>query len=214
MVTKNQIRQLILLIAVEYPRDINIDDLDTLNIKINFWHEALTVYDSKLVGAAAKRVLQRMHFCPKLADIVNEIKALMSVGNKSAEELWAALVQAAKRGYNLIGRFMYTARGDDGVSQGEQARMDFDSLYNGLPAELKRYCGNSSGFASLCEYDNEQLSFEKGRFLRRIEDIQTGLETVQSMSDELLKLVQSSNIVKQIDSTLTLPSKRQNVSGR
>lgn len=164
MITKKQLADLILLIAVEYPQDIDLSET-ALKLKVGFWFEELGAYDYATVEYAVKQALRRSHFCPKLADVLGGIADLEAASNPSAAELWALIECKLVEAVNLASCFSYTFC-PEGLSetQGETARRKARELYENLPEPAKLHFGNLSGFMRVAHYDDYQ--FEKARFLK------------------------------------------------
>lgn len=77
MTTKNQIRDLLLVISTEYPKDIIITDTEIFFYKVNIWYEVLKFYDYELLKNATMMALDYSDSCPKVGDIVTYVMKIL-----------------------------------------------------------------------------------------------------------------------------------------
>jgi hypothetical protein len=173
MMSKKQISDLILLIAVEFPKDIDLSE-KALKMKVGLWHDVLKNYEYNALLFAVTESLKSLHFCPKLSDITAELTKLENAFGLSAEQYWSEIEKALIRASYLSSSFHYTYRENGKETQGELARKESVNLYEKLPDSSKAFFGNYSTFMKVALLDD--LQFEKARFLRRFEELRQRLQ--------------------------------------
>lgn len=81
---KKQTAQLLKLINQNYPAN----KYEVSPMLIDLWYACLGHYDIETIQQAAYRTFTRKQFPPTVADIVNELKTLISAGLPSEGEAW------------------------------------------------------------------------------------------------------------------------------
>jgi len=192
MLTVDNVAAMISIIKANYTyayRDIpERERNNTLAALIATWHECLMGYDEKVVSAAFRLALKACKFPPTIADIVEQINALVKATDKSDAELWNELTMALSRYRECSCQFNYTyTPHNESLSQGQLAQIEAQKVYDGLSPKLKEYCGGYNGFADMALLDDEGLSYEKGRFLKAVPQIEKRIETKRTTPPELLE---------------------------
>jgi hypothetical protein len=151
------IAQSLMAIKQIYPNFAKDDE--EIEIKAKIWEKLLINYTDEQVSNALYICMQEMKYPPVPADLIERLKP-----NKA--ELWAELDKTLIQVYNLMDKFSYTAKEDDGISQGEHAKIKVQELWDNLCPELKAYIGSKGMMMSMALYDDKALQFERSAFMR------------------------------------------------
>lgn len=135
---------------------------------VDSWYAILRDYPREAVYEATKRALMHAEFAPRIGTIVNEIERMMQSLGKSDAELWSELASKLYNAYSYAHSFWLTARDANGRTQGEIAREKLQKLYDGLSAEIREYLGSVQQLAAFADYDAEQLTYERARFMKTV----------------------------------------------
>lgn len=165
-------------------------DLDETGTKtlVNTWFLLLNKYPKEMVQASFYKTLETCKMPPTIADIIEKINEMVDATQKSDLELWDEFEQSLRKANIFASRFNYTMLIDDGLTQGEQARLDAKDLYSKLPAELKEYSPSYENFIRIA-INQQSWEFEKPRFLKAIPDIKKRLFTQRTMPPEIKEII-------------------------
>lgn len=170
MASINKITEVIAAIKTIYPYYAKDADVQTL---VKTWNVLLKDYSDDDVTTALYMCLQTCKMPPTPADLIERLMSLKSSLEPSDEELWEELTKAIRKGCRLIYSFQYTYVEANGLTQGENARKEFDRLWDGLPEKIRMYLGGRGEFMRLARSnDEEELKFERNRFLKTMPTIQ------------------------------------------
>jgi hypothetical protein len=147
-----------------------------IKLQADIWLEILGRYDKDLAMKAFYDVCKTEKYRITPAHIVERIEKIENAFRKSEQEIWAKFRKILKRVNNCVYKLKFTAVEGNGKTQGENAQEELQRLYEGLSPELKRYCGNISGLKDLSQLDDEELEFEKARFLKHIGKIKESVK--------------------------------------
>lgn len=164
-----------------------------IQLQADIWLEILGRYDKDLVMKAFYDVCKTEKYRITPAHIVEQIEKIENAFEKSDQQLWAEFRKILKRANNCAYKLKFTAVEGNGKTQGENAQEELQQLYDGLPPELQRYCGNISGLKDLSQLDDESLEFEKARFLKNIGKMKESVR-IQNECPQFEKIVNSANI--------------------
>ena len=78
---------------------------------------------------------------------------------------------------------------DTGLTTAGETRKLISRVYNFLNSKLKEYCGDIQGFMELAKICEEDLQYEKGRFLKQLPSITDRLKTRQQTPPQLASLI-------------------------
>lgn len=183
--TKVEVWDILRLIAVEYGEKLGDTkaDRDAAKLRIDMWHAALNGYPKEVVYAAVANVMRTLPFRPKLADVCKEIRRLQSLGEKSDEELWVELsgVLAEVR-HNTEG-YRYDFNGE-----GERCRRSNERIYAALSPEIRDYLRSISELITVAYMSDEDLHYERSRFMKRIGEIREQARLRRDTPKEVLEL--------------------------
>jgi hypothetical protein len=92
MATESEVKSIMLLLNEAYP-----DSKYTLNdTLIKAWVQILGRYELTTLQAATLKLIAESSFVPKVADIVKQIKSLVSLGQPTAAEAWGIVAQSLR----------------------------------------------------------------------------------------------------------------------
>ena len=168
MITKNDVFAMIATVKVHYSfnyKNFTADDYATLT---NSWYEDLKGYPKELVFEGFNRAKKVNKIAVTTADIIEQIDKMQEAFQPSAQEKWQKLKKTLDEVYSLATCFNYTYVQDNGLTQGQNARNKVCGIFDSLPPEVQRYCGNASGLIEIAKLEEEQLEFEKARFVKVI----------------------------------------------
>jgi len=166
MASINKVTDILAAIKAVYPyyaKDSSIE------LTAQVWHTLLKPYDEAVVQAAVFKCLQTCKNPPTPAEVIEQINAVMKMDEPSDEELWSIYNKALIDTADQMTRFGYTHVDRTGISQGKQARMKVDEIWEGLPDKIKGYLSNKGELMRCANSNNFDLTFatmEKQRFLR------------------------------------------------
>ena len=170
MASINKITEVIAAIKTIYPYYAKDADVQTL---VKTWNILLKDYSDEDVTTALYMCLQTCKMPPTPADLIERLTSLKSSLEPSDEELWEELTNAVRKGSGLIYRFQFNAVDANGLTQGENARRAFDGLWEGLPEKIRMYLGGRGEFMRMARSgDDEELKFERNRFMKTMPTIQ------------------------------------------
>lgn len=139
-----------------------------IQLQANIWLEILGGYDKDLAMKAFYDVCKTEKYRITPAHIVEQIEKIENAFGKSDQELWAEFRRVLNKANDCVYKLKFKMIEENGKTQGENAQLELERLYEGLPLPLQRYCGNVSGLKDLSQLDDESLEFEKARFLKDI----------------------------------------------
>lgn len=139
-----------------------------IQLQANIWLEILGRYDKDLAMKAFYDVCKTEKYRITPAHIVEQIEKIENAFAKSDQELWAEFRRVLNKANDCVYKLKFKMIEENGKTQGENAQLELERLYEGLPLPLQRYCGNVSGLKDLSQLDDESLEFEKARFLKDI----------------------------------------------
>ena len=202
--TKKDILLMIKVIRANYSYAYQNSTTEDVTLMTNVWFDCLKQYPQQVVSEAFKRAMQISKYPPTLADITEQINTMQSVNEKSEQELWAELDDALYETANLYSKFGYTAIPyGETKTQGEQAREDLQHLFDNLDPLIKEYVSNIEQLIALSQVDD--LTFEKGRFLKAIPNLRSRQRVRQETPTDILGMLD--NCLKPIDNTKQLAEK-------
>lgn len=175
MASTNKITEVIAAIKTIYPYYAKEADVQML---VKTWSALLKNYADDAVTAALYMCLQKCKMPPTPADMIEQLNALARANEPTDEELWDNFRKSLHRAMGLIYRFPHTFVEENGKTQGDNARADFDALWKSLPAEIRAYLGGKGEFMRLARcHNDEELKYERTRFLKTIPTIKQREET-------------------------------------
>ena len=163
MASAKKIGEFIASIKTIYPYYSKEGDSELLS---EMWLLLLKGIPDEVANFAFLNCLKTCKIPPTPADVLEQVKLLSSINEPTDEELWGELLKALEEVRSLTPCFKYNFVEENGKTQGENAKADFQKLWNNLPEKLRRYLGNKEELRRMSKYDEEELKFEKNIFLK------------------------------------------------
>lgn len=190
MIKKSDIVKFLSLIRMTYPNAYPTRTDEEELMLIELWYSMFKEYPREVIFSAFERAMKKSEFAPKPATIINEIEKMRGAYEKDDAELWAELQGVLREVSRNVYRFGHTFIEADGVSQGDKARQRVTEIFNALDPALKDYCRDVRGLIELARYTDEQISYERGRFMRIMPTVRERLKTRQETPDNIKVLLQ------------------------
>lgn len=189
-ITPQDINKYITTIRINFENSYKTQTDEEREILIKSWFAILKDYPKEIVDKAVINAIKNAEFAPRIGTIVKEIEKMRTAYEKSDEELWAELTGVLRKVSDNTYAYRYTFVEANGKTQGENAFQRNKDIFERLSPELKAYCQNLSGLTVIAEYTDEQLSYEKGRFLRIMPTIKERAKTRSETPANIAGLIQ------------------------
>ncbi len=177
MASTNTITEIIAAIKTIYPYYAKDADVKTL---VKTWGALLHGYDDNAVMTALYMCLQTCKMPPTPADLIEKLGDMQTALELSDEELWNTLIDALPKARRYIYAFGFTYIEPNGKTQGQNARAAFSELWQSLPEKIKGYLGGEGELIRLAQSaDDEELKFERNRFLKTMPTIRKRQEVAK-----------------------------------
>lgn len=165
MASQNKIIQMIATIKTVYPYYAKETDVEIL---VKTWTLLLKDVPDNIIEAAFLKCLQTCKMPPTPAEVLEQVRAMSVANEPTDEEMWALLTSTLRKASDLTYRFRFTFVEANGKTQGQNARDEFERLWEGLPEKLRLYLGSPGELMRMANYDADELKFEKNRFLKQL----------------------------------------------
>ena len=208
--TKTDIVKFITKIRVNFENAYKCNSKEENILLVESWYDILCKYPKevceKAVNAALEHATQGK--APRIGDIVTFIKKMQSAYEKDDSELWAELQGVLREVSRCVYMFNHTYVEEDGISQGDKARNRVAEIFNSLDPALKDYCRDQRGLVELARYTDEQISYERGRFMRIMPTVRERIKTRQETPENIQMLLQG------MADKMALPFNEENAPNR
>lgn len=164
MASQKQIVNMIAAIKTIYSYYAKDTDVKTL---VNTWGLLLQEFPDDITEKAFMKALQTCKMPPTPADVIENIKALSMANEPTDEELWSVFTKALPKVREYMHRLQYPLFGDT-VSPHDR----IEKLWSGLPDKVQQYIGSANELKRMAQYSDEDLKFEKAKFLKAMPTIQ------------------------------------------
>lgn len=193
--TKTDIVKFLTKIRVNFENAYKCNTKEENILLVESWYDILSKYPKELCEKALNEALERatQGKAPRVGDIVECIRIMQNACQKDDNELWAELRNVLREVLHCTYRFQNTYIEEDGISQGDKARRRVAEIFDNLDPVLKDYCRDQRGLVELAQYTDEQISYERGRFLRFMPTVRERLKTRREMPDNIKKIMQGMN---------------------
>lgn len=131
------------------------------DLLVESWYDALKEYPKEVCDKAVNNALKTAKFAPRLGNITEEIENILNAAGKTDEELWAELTDILPRVYEI-------SRYNTYPHYAAWAQHKLTEIFNSLDRPIQMYVVNISTMTELSGLTDEDLRFEKGRFLKQI----------------------------------------------
>lgn len=159
-------------------------------ILIKSWFAILKDYPKEVCDKAVINALASAEYAPRIGSIVKEIEKMQVALEKSDAELWTELTGVLREVSRNAYAFRFTYIEANGRTQGENARIRVQAIYDGLSPELKEYVRNTQSLIELAAYTDEELAYERGRFMRTMPQIKERAKTRGQMNESIAGIIQ------------------------
>lgn len=198
-ITIADINKYITTIRINFENAYKTQNEEERQMLYRTWYSILKEYPKEVCDRAVIEAIKHAKFAPRIGDIVEQIDKMKTAYEKTTEELWAELTGVFRDVLYWKSRFFGTYITPSGLTQGEIARQWVDHIYDNLSVELKEYVRNKSTLIELAEYTDEQLSYERGRFIRVMPVIKERAKTRQALPDNVAGILQGLNVFVALD---------------
>lgn len=192
-VTIDDVLEYLTIIRINFENAYKSQTQEEQKLLLKSWYAILKDYPKEVCDKAVINALKNAEFAPRIGSIVKEIEKMQVAYEKTAEELWAELTGTFREVSDCAYRFRFNFIERNGKTQGENARIRLKEIYNSLSPEVKDYVRNESTLIELADLTDNQLNFEKGRFLKTIPQIKERVKT-RAQTGNMAGLLQGLNI--------------------
>lgn len=171
MASQNKITEIIAAIKTIYPYYAKEADVAVL---VKTWALLLKDYPDKAVDVAFYKSLQTCKMPPTPADVIERLKAIQEASEKTEEELWSEFTKALRKTECQLHYIQFPLFGETA----EDARKRIQNIWEALSDRLKEYIGSRGELMRMAKtFTEEELKFEKTRFLKTLPQIKARRET-------------------------------------
>ena len=191
MASKNTIVKMIMAMKTVFPYYAKESENAVL---VETWEMLLSKYPDELVQMAFMKSLETCTQPPTPAHIISIIKDAEKSNDLTDEELWDVLCDTLRKVRRQVYMFQFTAIEANGKTQGQNARLRIEEIWNKLHPKLKQFTATESGLIRLSELNDDDLKYEKNRFLKTIPVIEKRMEMAHEleMNPQVMRIVRSS----------------------
>lgn len=196
MINKAEIVKIITAVRIQCPEALQYRNETELDILVDMWYEIFKPYPKEIVWRATRNALKNTVYQKQnwLGAIHQEIDKMQVAYEKSDNELWAELTGCLREVSECAYKLRFTYVEANGLTQGENARRRLVEIYNNLSPEIKDFCRSVDDLVELSNLTDQQLGFEKGRFLKTAPQIKERAKTRAQMPNALAGLLQDLSI--------------------
>ena len=169
MASKKKLIEMIMSIKAIYPYYAKDSDIE---LTVKTWNILLKNIPDDVTEIAFYKALQTCKMPPTPADVLEEVKGLQKAIEPSDEELWGQLVKTLDKVYDQWTLFPYDMIQPNGKTQGQNARDRVEKMWNELPYKIQQFVGSKGELIRMARCSEDDLKFEKNRFLKSMPDIQ------------------------------------------
>ena len=191
--TMDDVLQYLTMIRINFENAYKTQTQEEKKLLLKSWYAILKDYPKEICDKAVINAIKNAEFAPRIGTIIKEIEKMQVAYEKSDMELWAELTGVMRSVCDCVYRFRFNFIEANGKTQGENAKIRLREIYNNLSPELKEYCRNENGLIELADLTDQQLNFEKGRFLKTIPQIRERAKT-RAETGNMAGLLQGLNV--------------------
>lgn len=160
---------------------------------VELWYDCLREYPYEVVVQATKNAIKHSEYPPRIATVVKEAESLIDAQGTGDGELWNGLCSALRQIRSELpyasDRYDTVVHNDTGLTTAGEARKFIAKVYNGLDEKVKEYCGNMRGFMDLAAIAEEDMQYEKGRFLKQLPVLAERIKIKRETPPQLANLI-------------------------
>lgn len=150
-----------------------------MQIMIARWYDCLRGYSDEAVEGAFRTALCRSSMPPTIADIIGTIERQERLKEPSDMALWSELKEAIekikKKVWDIRYGFVHLFEMKDTMNEPKY-------VYDNLREDIRSYIDFDS-FCAFGAYTDEQLQFERARFLKAIPEIRQALRDKRTIEE-------------------------------
>lgn len=183
--TKSEIVKIITAIKIQCPETLPYRNESEFDLLVDMWHEILREYPAEIVWVAVRNALKNTVYQKQnwIGAINQEIEKMQVAYEKDENELWAELTMVMREVSDCAYRLRFNFVERNGKTQGENASIRLKEIFNNLSPELKNYVRNTGTLIEISNLTDEQLQYERGRFMRTIPQIKQRAKTKAQTGD-------------------------------
>lgn len=172
MASQKKIIEMIGSIKTIYPYYAKDTDVELL---VKTWTVLLKDYPDKAVDVAFYKCLQTCKMPPTPADVIEQLNSMIETTEQSPEELWTKLLKT----FDKVKGYAYQLM--TGCYQiGVNPHAEMQKIWDNLDEELQQYIGSKGELMRMSRfYTDEDLKFEKNKFLKQIPVIRKRKDTAK-----------------------------------
>ena len=197
------INKYITMVRIEYPNAFPInarndsERAELYKMLCSSWYLQLKKYPKEICDKAVLNALAnaREGHYPRLGDVVFQINKLKTACEKTESDLWTELIKVLYEVENNAKEYKHNLIEENGLTQGENAQIRNQKIFDKLSSELKEYCHDVNGLVLISMYDIEQLSFERTRFSKALATIRENNLIKETMPKELENLIKNTKFL-------------------
>ena len=164
MATQKKIIEMIGSVKTIYPYYAKDTDVQLL---VKTWTLLLKDYPDKAVDVAFFKCLQTCKMPPTPADVIEQLNSMIDSFEPTDEELWSEYTRALNKTEREVYYFRFNAVEANGRTQGDNAKMRVQELWDNLPERLKQYIGSKGELIRIArDYTDDDMKYEKNRFFK------------------------------------------------
>lgn len=191
--TKKDVIGMIAMMKSNYPYAYKQQSKEETNMLVNTWCAIFCKYPREIVQSAFYKSLEICKMPPTIADLTEIINLYKQATEKSENDLWSELRTAVYKTDDCVYRFRFNAIQPNGKTQGENARDEFDEIWNNLSPELKEYLSNKNTLIELSRQEN--LEYEKARFIKILPIVRNRIKVKSETNPALLEMIKNNYLI-------------------
>lgn len=190
--TIDDVLEYLTMIRINFENAYKSQTKEEQKLLLKSWYAILKDYPKEVCDQAVINALKNAEFAPRIGSIVKEIEKMQVAYEKTAEELWIELSGVLHDVSECAYKFRFNFVESNGKTQGENAKIKLQNIFKGLSPEIKDYIRNEYTLIDLAEMTDNQLNFEKGRFIKTVPQIKERAKT-RAQTGNMAGLLQGLN---------------------
>lgn len=139
---------------------------------VDLWYEGLKEYPKEVCDAAVKQTILNAEFAPKIATVRKHVQALFETQDDGDGELWNKLLEGLESIRHSVPytteKYNQFVDESTGMTAACKAMKKIAGAYDALNSKTREYLGGVRAFMDLSQLSDEELTYEKGRFLKAL----------------------------------------------
>lgn len=185
-INKSECVKIITTIKTQNPESLQYKNSSEFELLVDTWFDILKEYPQEIVWAAVRNALKNTIYQKQnwIGVICQEIERMKLANEKSDTQLWAELVSILDNVRRLT-YFGLTPHLDNGKRI--DPYREVQAVYDEMNPILKSYIGDIQELVALSK--EETLEFEKGRFLKSVNQLRVQEKVKREMPKEFKSLI-------------------------